>query len=422
MKNLLKQLWFRVLLAMLVGICAGLLLSPSVTGLLPEDIAFDLGKWIALPGGLFLSLIKMIVIPLVASSIVCGIASSGGESFLKKMAPRLIPYFIMTTVMATTIGASLALFIEPGNYVDSNIVSTVMEGEPTSIQSVKPSDDTIHFADKLLRIIPTNCVHSALDQDMLAIVVLAIFAGVALVAIGPEKSEPILRLSQSLQFMALKIVDWAMKLAPVAVFGLIFDITIRVGFEAMLGMSIYILTVVIGLLLLLVMYLVIVRFIGKMPVSTFLKSIREVQLLAFSTSSSAAVMPLSMETAEKKLKVTPSISKFIVPLGATINMDGTALYQVCAAVFLTQVFGIELSILELIALITTTVGASIGTPSTPGVGIVILATILQGIGVPVSGIALIIGVDRILDMSRTMVNVTGDLTACVVVDRFISKR
>ena len=170
-----------------------------------------------------------------------------------------------------------------------------------------------------------------------------------------------------------------------------------------------------GLAVLLIFYLGMVSLLGKMSPMSFLRNIREAQLLAFSTSSSAVVMPLSMETAEKKLSVEPSIARFIIPLGATINMDGTALYQVTAAVFLTQVFGVHLDIWGLIALAGTAVGASIGTPSTPGVGIVVLASILQGIGVPPSGIALIIGVDRILDMSRTTIN----LTACTIMNRWL---
>ncbi|MCP4694703.1 MAG: dicarboxylate/amino acid:cation symporter [Desulfobacterales bacterium] len=419
MKALWKNLWFKILVAMVFGIAMGLLFSPSVTGILSEDVAFDLGKWIALPGGLFLALIKMVVIPLVGASIALGIASSSGESFLKKMAPRLVPYFVLTTVTATLIGSTLALTIKPGNYIDSKTIEHVMDGEPSAQAVVRDTDEKSHFSDKLLRVIPTNSIGSALDQDMLAIVILAIFTGCALVSIGPKAAKPMIDLAESVQGMSLKIVEWAMALAPVAVFGLLFDITIRVGFEAILGMSVYIATVLVGLFLLMCFYLLIVFFIGKRSVPGFLKAVREVQLLAFSTSSSAAVMPLSMETAEKKLQVSPAVSKFIVPLGATINMDGTALYQVCAAVFLSQVFGVELSFLGLIALIATTVGASIGTPSTPGVGIVVLATILVGIGVPPAGIALIIGVDRILDMTRTMINVTGDLTACVVMDRFV---
>ncbi len=421
MERLLKTLWFKIILAMIFGIMLGLVFSPSVTGILAEETAFDLGKWIALPGGLFLNLIKMIVIPLVGSSIILGISSSSSGAFLKKIAPRLIPYLILTTVTATIIGTFLALIIKPGNYIDPATVAHIMKGEPATQAIVEKSEPDQHFADRLLKIIPTNSVSSALDQDMLAIVILAIFTGLAIVSVGPETAMPVTRLAESIQNLSLKIVDWAMVLAPVAVFGLLFDIVVRVGFEAILGMSVYIITVMTGLLLMMLFYLAVIGMLGKRNIFSFLKSIREVQLMAFSTSSSAAVMPLAMETAEKKLKVSPSVSKFIIPLGATINMDGTALYQACAAVFLTQVFGIELSMSSLFILITTTVGASIGTPSTPGVGIVILATILAGIGVPPAGIALIIGVDRILDMSRTTINVTGDLTACVVMDRFISE-
>src|SRR5262249_50372650 len=184
----------------------------------------------------------------------------------------------------------------------------------------------------------------------------------------------------------LMIIGGAMKLAPLAVFALIFTITMRLGFSAIAGMAAYIGTVLLGLIMLLIFYLVMVWMFGNMPPGQCLHGIREVQLLAFSTSSSAAVMPFSMGAAEKRLGVTPSIVRFIIPLGATINMDGTALYQVAAAVFLTQVFGIHLSVWSLVALAGTAVGASIGTPSTPGVGIVVLASILQGVGVPPSGI------------------------------------
>ncbi len=222
-----------------------------------------------------------------------------------------------------------------------------------------------------------------------------------------------------MQEISLTVIDWAMRLAPVAVFGLICNITMRVGFDAIAGMAAYVGTVLGGLALLLVFYLVLAAVLGKTNPLRFLARIREVQLLAFSTSSSAAVMPFSMQTAENRLGVAPSVSRFIVPLGATINMDGTALYQVSAAIFLAQVYGVQLGFLEIATLAATTVGASIGTPSTPGVGIVILATILQGIGIPPSGIALIIGVDRILDMSRTAINVTGDLTACTIMNRWL---
>jgi len=214
-------------------------------------------------------------------------------------------------------------------------------------------------------------------------------------------------------------VRWAMSLAPLAVFGLLAQITIEIGLDALLGMSVYVGTVILGLLLMIVVYLIIGGIVARSNPVHFLGAVREVQLLAFSTSSSAAVMPLSMQTAEDKLGVRPSISQFLIPLGASINMDGTALYQAAATVFLAQVFNVELGLPALLLILVTTVGASIGSPATPGVGIVILAMVLHSVGIPASGIALIIGVDRILDMSRTAVNVTGDLTACLVMDRWV---
>ncbi len=202
-------------------------------------------------------------------------------------------------------------------------------------------------------------------------------------------------------------------------FGLLAQITRKVGIAALAGMSAYMGTVLLGLSCLLVLYALIVRLVAGLGVRRFLGRIREVQLLAFSTSSSAAVMPLSIRAATEALDVRPAVARFLVPLGATINMDGTALYQAVAAMFLLQVYGIELTPGALILLIASTVGASIGSPSTPGVGIVVLATVLQGFGVPYNGVALLIGVDRVLDMARTAVNVTGDLTACVVLNRWL---
>jgi len=294
-----------------------------------------------------------------------------------------------------------------------------MEASQTA-ESHVGSNDT-HLADRIVGLVPSNYLKSVLEQDMLATVVLALFIGAALASAKPDARRILLEVFQAIQEISLAIVGWAMKLAPLAVLTLICTITMRVGFGAIKGMAAYIGTVVLGLGLLIAFYLVLVTLLGKMQPLKFLKGIREVQLLAFSTSSSAAVMPLSMETAEKTLKVQPSIARFIIPLGATINMDGTALYQVSAAVFLTQVFGVHLTVAGLVGLAATAVGASIGTPSTPGVGIVVLATLLQGIGVPTSGIALIIGVDRILDMCRTTVNVTGDLTACTIMNRWLTK-
>lgn len=217
----------------------------------------------------------------------------------------------------------------------------------------------------------------------------------------------------------MTVVRWAMLLAPFAVFGLMARLTSQIGVEALLGMAVYVLTVLCGLGILFGFYVVLVTALTRQKAKPFLTAIREVVLLAFSTSSSAAVMPLSIKTAEEKLGVRPSVSQFVIPLGATINMNGTALYQAVAAVFLAQVFNIEISFSSMILIVVMTVGASIGSPATPGVGIVILSLTLTSIGVPTAGIALIMGVDRILDMSRTAINVTGDLVAAKLLDSWL---
>ena len=412
------HLWVQVLIAMVLGIGLGLLLSPSGIELVSKEIAYNLAQWIALPGQLFLAMIQMVVIPLVMSSIILGIASSGDSAFLKKMGFRIAPYFIITTTIAVVIGITIATLLNPGNYVDVELVNSMVGDTPHTVTTTHVEQD-ISLPERIVSLVPANPTQSLIEKDMLAIVIYAIFIGIALLALEKRQSKLILDMTTSLQALTLKIVNWAMMIAPIAVFGLLCDITIRVGTKAIFGMSIYVVTVILGLLLLLGFYVLIATFIARKNPKEFLYAIREPQLLAFSTSSSAAVMPLSMKTAHEKLNVRQSIAQFIVPLGATINMDGTALYQVVAAVFLTQVFGIELTLSDLLLLTATTIGASIGSPSTPGVGIVILASILQGIGVPIAGIALIIGVDRILDMCRTAVNVSGDLAACAVMDRWI---
>lgn len=415
------HLWEQVLIAMVLGIGLGLLLSPSGMALLSKKIAYDVAQWVALPGQLFLAMIQMVVIPLVISSIILGITSSGDASFLKKAGLRIVPYFVVTTSIAVVLGIAVATMLRPGNYIGAELIQSMVGDTPHTITTSRIEKQDISLPQRIVRMVPENPSKALVDKDMFSIVVYAIFIGVALLALDKRQNKLILDLLGSVQELTLKIVNWAMLIAPLAVFGLLCDITIRVGIDAILGMSVYVASVLLGLLLLLGIYVLIVMLVAKKAPGAFLRAIREPQLLAFSTSSSAAVMPLSMQTAHTKLGVRKSIAQFIIPLGATINMDGTALYQVVAAVFLTQVFGIDLSLNDLLLLTVTTVGASIGTPSTPGVGIVILATILLSVGVPTTGIALILGVDRILDMCRTTVNVSGDLTACVVMDRWIGK-
>ncbi|MAY37355.1 MAG: C4-dicarboxylate transporter [Spongiibacter sp.] len=399
---------------MALGIGLGLSLAPSGGALVEASTANLLAAWLALPGRLFLAIIQMVVVPLVLSSIILGIASSGDADFLRRIGFRIAPYFLVTTCVAVALGAAVALWLAPGQYITIENLEA-----PASVVGVAEPLSMASLPDQIIGLIPANPSSALVSESMFQIVVLAIFVAIALVSISDRRAKPLLDLCVSVQDISMKIVSWAMALAPAAVFGLLAQISVQVGFDAIVGVASYMGTVLLGLLLLLMFYMVIVALFARRSPLAFLRAISGVQLLAFSTSSSAAVMPLSMKTAETQLNVSPSVSQFVVPLGATVNMDGTALYQVVAAVFLTQVYGVDLSLPQLALLAATTVGASIGSPSTPGVGIVILATIVQGMGVPAEGIALILGVDRILDMSRTAVNVSGDLTACVVMERVL---
>lgn len=335
MNELLSKLWFQVIIGMISGIILGLMLSPSAFALVDENIAYAIAPWIALLGNVFLALIKMIVIPLVMSSIILGITSAGDVETLKNLGYKIAPYFVFTTIVAVTLGICISYLIHPGTYVSSDIVNQVV---PTTLQISKEVKE-ISIPDMIVNLIPISTAKAELDGNILAFVVLAIFIGVALMNIEEEAARPLKDLAKSLQAFSMKVVDWAMKLAPYAVFGLLCNITIKIGFDAISSMAMYVLTVILGLLLLLSFYLIMVYFVSKIKPLDFLSKIREVQLLAFSTSSSAAVMPLSMKTAEDELNIPTPISKFIIPLGATVNMDGTALYQVCAAIFLHNFLG-----------------------------------------------------------------------------------
>ena len=414
-----SKLWVQIVLAMALGVLLGLGLSRGGAALLSPARAEVVMGWIVLPGHIFLALIQMIVVPLVVSSIILGITSSESTTYLRTIGLRVAVYFVATTTLAITIGLVLGLIVRPGQFIEAGLLEqTLGRVAPGAAGAPAPTSPGLHK--QILGLIPSNPLGAALDQSMLQLVVFAVMVGVAAMKLAKEQARPVIQLASATQQISMEIVGWAMTLAPLAVFGLIAQISMKVGLSAVVGLSAYMGTVLAGLAVLMLAYVLIVRVAGGLAPQVFLRSVREVQLLAFSTSSSAAVMPLSIQTARNRLAVSPAVARFIVPLGATINMDGTALYQVVATVFLTQVFGVELAPGALVLLITTTLGASIGSPSTPGVGIVILATILQGVGVPASGVALIIGVDRILDMARTAVNVTGDLAACVVMDRLLS--
>ena len=413
------RLWLQVVVGMVLGIAAGIMMGPSVGWVEPANAA-TISNWLAFPGKLFLALIQMIVIPLVFASIIRGLAATEDVDQLRKMGLRVVLYFIVTTALAIIIGLVVALLIKPGTYIDSQSIQATMAAAPMVAQESAATGININeLPQQIITLLPANPLNSMVESNMLQVVIFAMVVGVALVMMAPVQSKPMLDLLGSLQEVCMTVVRWAMLLAPIAVFGLLAQLTAKLGLDALLGMAIYVGTVLLGLFLLFLVYLVIIFIVARQSPLLFIKSVRDVLLLAFSTSSSAAVMPLSIKTAEEKLKVRPSVSQFVIPLGATINMNGTALYQGVAAIFLAQVFGIDIGVGGMALIVLTSVGASIGAPATPGVGIVILSMVLGTVGIPAAGIALIMGVDRILDMSRTAINVAGDLVATKVMDQWV---
>ena len=411
------RLWVQVLIGMVLGLITGSLLGPE-TGLLSDEAAHALGAWLALPGWIFLALIQMVVIALVVASIIRGIAASENVEQLRRLGSRVAVYFVLTTVFAVSIGVAVGELLQPGAHLSGAFANEALIS-PESTPAPETQPPTLeNLPERIVGLLPANPLHSMAEGQMLHSVVLALVFGIALIMLPPEQARPLLDLLGSLQAVSMLVVRWAMHLAPLAVFGLLAQMAMTVGWGVMLSMGFYVAVVVLGLAILAVFYFTLLFFVGGIRPRRFIKTTREALLLAFSTSSSAAVMPVTVKCSES-LGVRPSISQFVVPIGTTINMDGTALYQVVAVFFLAQLFGIELTWPQILVVIFMTVGASIGSPGTPGVGIAILALTLQAVGIPAAGIGLILGVDRILDMTRTMVNVAGDLTASVVMDRWV---
>ncbi|WP_396591109.1 dicarboxylate/amino acid:cation symporter [Allomuricauda sp. R78024] len=412
------RLWLKVIIGLVLGAGAGVLLNPS-TGLLSEEISLRLADWLDLPGQIFMRLVQMIMIPLIFTSILTGIVSNTSEN-LKSFGLRLLLYFVFTTAIAILIGLAVTLILKPGQYIFS------LGGFPNSSESQNlPVEQTSlieNIPNAISNLIPNNPLESILTGEMLGVVIFTILIGVAITQLQEETARPIIRFSEAIQKICMIVVSWAMMLVPYAVFGLIAALLSRTGVEIFLGLGYYMGVVILGLFLLMVFYLVLVLTIIKKSPFKFLQAIREPQLLAFSTASSAAVMPLSMKTADEKLGVSSNISDFVIPVGATINMDGTALFQCVTTLFMAQAYGIELSIINLLLITFTVVAASIGTPAIPGGGVIILASVLQSAGIPIDGLIVIIGIDRILGMFRTSVNVTGDLTACLIFNRFYGDR
>jgi Na+/H+-dicarboxylate symporter len=417
-----QRLWLQVLIGMFLGIGVGVSIGPTA-GLMDPYTAVLVGNWLALPGKLFLLAIQFVVVPLVVASVIRGIAAPEADMSLKQLGGWTVGFFLSTTLVAVAIGLAVALILAPGRYIEGHALDAVMSTQdspeaeaPAAMPSGAQLPKAEEIPDFITSLFPRDPLTTFISGNMLQIVLTAVIIGIALVTTPSEQRKPLLDLLSSIQAACMVIVGWVLRFAPIAVFGLLAHITARIGLSALLGTGVYVATVLLGLLILFLTYLAIAVFVGRRNLRSFLGDIREVALLAFSTSSSAAVMPLSLSTAEHKLKVRPSVARFVVPLGTTINMGGTALYQGVATLFLAQVFQVDIGVFGMLLIVVMATGAAIGSPGTPGVGIVILATILNSVGIPAAGIAIILGVDRLLDMCRTVVNVTGDLVACVTID------
>lgn len=403
------RLWAQVLVGLVLGVLIGALISPDV-GLVEREAASLIGSWLALPGQLFLGLISLSLVTLVFVSILQGLVAPKEGGQLRSIGIRLAVIVLTTTTIAAVLGVVLTQIVQPGAYI------TGFEApETVALQTEERIDRRL--PDLIAGLLPTNIAQAVMDRDMLAIVVLAVLFGIACRQANARRIEVLLKAFDGLLEIAMLIVKWAMYLTPWAVLGLMAQAMAEVGVATVAGMAAYLATVIAGLLVLLLIYLALVALVARTNPLRFLAAIAPVQLLAFSTSSSAAVMPLSIETAAKKLGVPSSTADVVIPLGATMNMAGTALYQSVAVLFLAQMTGVDLAPGQIAAVVGTLVVSSIGAPGTPGVSIAILATVVSGLGIPTAGVVLILGVDRLLDMCRTVVNVTGDLTACLLLKR-----
>jgi proton glutamate symport protein len=408
-----------------IGLVAGALVGAAVnvTGLALSP-AWTQGALPALNfiGNGFIRAITMIVIPLVVASLMLGVASLGDIRKLGRIGGKTVGYYFMTTAIAITIGLTLALLIRPGSRINPesrDALGAEFAGEAAS--RLQLAEQRPGVWEVLLQMIPNNPVAAAAEGNLLPLIVFVIIFAAATSLLQPARRDAILNFAGGVNDASMIIIDWIMKLAPIAVFALIASVISRFGLDVLQSLAIYTLVVAAGLILhAFGTYGLMVTVLARLNPLEFFRRIRKVPLIAFSTSSSNATLPLTIETAEEELGVSNSVASFVLPLGATINMDGTALYQGVATVFIAQVYGIELGLAALLTIVLTATLASIGAAGVPSAGIITLILVLQSVGLAeqaAAGIALILGVDRILDMLRTAVNVTGDLSAAAFVAR-----
>lgn len=411
-----KKLHWQIIIGLVLGLLWGLVSASSGWNEFTSGTIRPFGT-------IFINLLKLVAVPLVLVSLVVGVSSLNNMSRLTRMGGKTILIYLATTLLAITIGLTVVNVIDPGSSLPESTRVSLMENySGTGTNTKNTSENSI--LDFLVRIVPQNFFASASENgNMLQIVFVAILLGLGIISIPAQKSQTLIEVFDSLNEVIIKVVDLIMKLAPIGVFALMASVIVdlagddlRDAVTLLKALAWYSLTVVAGLLIhVFVVYSVLFKIFSKMKLSDFFRAIRPAILLGFSTSSSLATLPVTMERVEKHLGVAEEVSSFVLPVGATINMDGTSLYQAVAAVFIAQAIGMDLSLAQQLTIVFTATAASIGAAGVPGAGIIMLVIVLQAVQVPVEGIALILGVDRILDMARTAVNVTGDAAVSVAV-------
>ena len=399
----------RILLAMVLGIGLGSVLEVVLGSLSPDSGLYGflfngmvMGLFDVL-GRIFIASLKLLVVPLVLVSLICGMAALGASSRMGPIAGKTLGLYLVTTCIAVSLGLAIALAVGPGEGVNAVASSDFVPKEAPPIKET------------LINIFPTNPVAAMAEGNMLQVIVFALLVGFALTRAG-EAGQRLIAWFQDMEVVVMKMVGVLIELAPYGVFALLTKLFATMGFGTIFDLAAYFFTLL-GVLLFhgLVVYGLVLRTLTPLSPAMLRQKMRRVWAFAFSTSSSGATLPVTLRTVEKRLGVNKSVAGFSVPLGATINMDGTAIMQGVATVFIAQVYGIDLSSSQLLMVVLTATLASIGTAAVPSAGLIMLSLVLTQAGLPVEGIALILGVDRLLDMVRTAVNVTGDATVSTVV-------
>lgn len=396
-----KPLAFYILIGMVLGIIVGILFQGN------PDFAV---KYIKPFGTVFLNLIKMIVVPLVLFSIMAGVISMKDIKKVGAVGGRTIVFYLVTTCIAVTLGLIFANLLNVGGgYTLATEGLTYEAAEAPS------------FIDTLVNIFPSNSISPLSEASMLQVIVLALFFGFGIVLVG-KKAQPVVDFVESINEVCMKIMEMIIRLSPIGVFAMMVPVVAQNGPEVLLPLLKLILIVyLVYIIHMVLVYSTAVSTIGKITPITFFKKMVPAMTMAFSSASSVGTIPLNLECTQE-MGVKKEISSFVLPLGATINMDGTAIYQGVCAIFIAQVFGMNLTIGQQLTIILTATLASIGTAGVPGAGVIMLSMVLQSVGLPLEGIALILGIDRILDMGRTTVNITGDAACAVCVNAMEEKR